>query len=87
MTIFLVLGSILLILAINRLTTGFMRALSVFLALVCLYLISFPLGLANFDVVENAPWFGLPAIAPYGGFAWPDTFGLITVVVYHLSIR
>ena len=83
-TIFLVLGSILLILAINRLTRGFMRALSVFLALVCLYLISIPLGLANFHLVENAPWFRLPAIAPYGGFAWPDTVGLITVIVYHL---
>ena len=83
-TIFLVLGSIVLILAINRLTRGFMRALSVFLALVCLYLISIPLGLANFHLVENAPWFRLPAIAPYGGFAWPDTAGLITVIVYHL---
>ena len=34
--------------------------------------------------MENAPWFRLPAIAPYGGFAWPDTAGLITVIVYHL---
>lgn len=83
-TIFLVLGSIVLILAINRLTHGFMRALSVFLALVCLYLISIPLGLANFSLVENAPWFRLPAIAPYGGFAWPSTAGLITVIIYHL---
>jgi xanthine permease len=72
-TIFLVLGSILLILAINRLTRGFLRALSVFLALVCLYVISIPLGLANFTLVENAPWFRLPEIAPYGGFAWPTT--------------
>ena len=83
-TIFLVLGSIVLILAINRLTHGFMRALSVFLALVCLYLISILLGLANFSLVENAPWFRLPAIAPYGGFAWPSTAGLITVIIYHL---
>lgn len=83
-TIFLVLGSIALILAINRLTHGFMRALSVFLALVCLYVIAIPLGLANFTLVENAPWFRLPSIAPYGGFAWPSTGGLITVIVYHL---
>lgn len=82
-TIFLVLGSIALILAINRLTHGFMRALSVFLALVCLYVIAIPLGLANFTLVENAPWFQLPSIAPYG-FAWPSTGGLITVIVYHL---
>jgi uracil-xanthine permease len=83
-TIFLALGSLLLIIAINRLTRGFVRALSVFLALLILYLISVPLGLANFTLVANAPWFRLPAIAPYGGFAWPDTAGLITVIVYHL---
>jgi uracil-xanthine permease len=83
-TIFLALGSLLLIIAINRLTRGFVRALSVFLALLILYLISIPLGLANFTLVTNAPWFRLPAIAPYGGFAWPDTAGLITVIVYHL---
>jgi xanthine permease len=83
-TIFLALGSIVLILAINRMTRGFMRALSVFLALVCLYVISFPLGLANFNLVENAPWVRLPSIAPYGGLAWPSTAGLITVIVYHL---
>jgi uracil-xanthine permease len=83
-TIFLALGSLLLIIAINRLTRGFVRALSVFLALMILYLISIPLGLANFTLVANAPWFRLPAIAPYGGFAWPDTAGLITVIVYHL---
>ena len=82
--IVLVIGSILLILAINRLTRGFMRALSVFLALVAIYLISIPLGLANFALVENAPWFRLPTIAPYGGFAWPSTSGLITVLIYHL---
>ncbi len=83
-TIFLALGSLLLIIAINRLTRGFVRALSVFLALVILYLVSIPLGLANFSLVANAPWFRLPAILPYGGLAWPDTAGLITVIVYHL---
>jgi uracil-xanthine permease len=84
LTIFLVVGSILLILAINRLTTGFWRALSVFIALVCLYLIAIPLGLANFAAVANAPWFRLPSIIPYGPLQWPDTAGLITVIVYHL---
>jgi xanthine permease len=84
LTIFLVVGSILLILAINRLTTGFLRALSVFIALVCLYLIAIPLGLANFAAVANAPWFRLPSVIPYGPLQWPDTGGLITVIVYHL---
>jgi uracil-xanthine permease len=80
----LVVGSVALILAINRLTKGLARALSVFIALICLYLISIPIGLANFAVVANAAWFRLPSIAPYGWFAWPDISGLITVVVYHL---
>jgi NCS2 family nucleobase:cation symporter-2 len=84
LTFALVVGSILLILAINRLTRGFWRALSVFIALVCLYLISIPLGLANFAVVSNAAWFRLPTIAPYGWFVWPNTSGLIVVIVYHL---
>ncbi len=84
LTMILLVGSIVLILAINRLTRGFLRALSVFIALVCLYLIAIPLGLTNFDIVANAPWFRLPGILPYGAFAWPDLAGLTTVIVYHL---
>jgi uric acid transporter len=80
----LVIASLALILAINRATRGLPRALSVFIALVCLYLVSIPLGLANFAVVSNAAWFRLPSFAPYGWFAWPEISGLITVIVYHL---
>src|SRR6478672_5434856 len=77
-------GSVALILAVNRLTTGFWRALSVFIALLCLYLVSVSLGLADFAVVAKAPWFRLPSILPYGSFTWPQTSGLITVLVFHL---
>jgi xanthine permease len=80
----LVVVSIILILAINRLTTGFMRALSVFIALVCLYIIAIALGFANFQLVVNAPWFRLPSVLPYGSLAWPDTAGLTTVIIYSL---
>jgi uracil-xanthine permease len=83
LTVVLAVVSIALILAINRLTRGFMRALSVFLALVCLYAVAIALGLAKFDLVANAPWFRLPSIAPYG-LAWPEAGGLITVLIYHL---
>jgi uracil-xanthine permease len=83
MTLVLAIASILMILAINRLTRGFLRALSVFIALVCLYVAAIPLGLANFDAVADAPWFRLPSVIPYG-LDWPDTGGLVTVVVYHL---
>ena len=77
-------GSVALILAVNRLTTGFWRALSVFIALVVLYLVAIPLGLADFAVVAKAPWFRLPSVLPYGSFTWPQTSGLITVLVFHL---
>jgi uracil-xanthine permease len=80
----LVVVSIVLILAINRLTTGFMRALSVFIALVCLYIIAIALGFANFQLVATAPWFRLPSVLPYGEFAWPDIGGLTTVIIYSL---
>lgn len=84
MSLTLVVVTIILILAINRLTTGFMRALSVFLALVCLYITAILLGLANFNLVMNAPWFRLPTILPYGRFAWPSAAGLTTVIIYYL---
>ena len=42
-----------LIIAVNRLTRGFWRALSVFIALVALYLAAMVLGLADFSVVAG----------------------------------
>jgi xanthine/uracil permease len=57
-------ASVALILAVNRLTTGFWRALSVFIALVVLYLVAIALGLADFAVVAKAPWFRLPSVLP-----------------------
>jgi uracil-xanthine permease len=81
----LALISIILILAINRLTTGFMRALSVFLALTCLYIAAIALGFVNFQPVADAPWFRLPSILPYGALAWPDAAGVTTVILYSLT--
>jgi xanthine permease len=86
MTLILVVVSIILILAINRMTSGFVRSLSVFIALVCLYLIAIAMGLANFQLVGNAPWFRLPSVLPYGWFAWPSVAGLTTIVIYYSSM-
>src|SRR4029079_3685044 len=36
------------------------------------------------SVVAKAPWFRLPSILPFGAFVWPQTSGLITVLVFHL---
>ena len=80
----LAIGSVALLLAINRFTRGLVRALSVFISMVCLYLISIPLGLTNFTIVTDASWFQLPSVAPYGWLEWPQISGLITVIVYHL---
>lgn len=76
--------SIMLILVINRLTKGVVRALSVFIALVCLYLIAVAMGFANFQAIQNAPWFRLPTLLPYGWLTWPGFGGLTTIMVYYL---
>jgi uracil-xanthine permease len=83
-TLILVVISVVLILAINRLTKGIIRALSVFIALVCLYLVAVTLGYANFQPVSSAPWFRLPSLLPYGWPVWPDAAGLTTIIIYNL---
>ena len=82
-TILLSLGSISLILFINRMTKGFLRALSIFIALLCLYVLSIPLGLLNLEGLQHSPWLRVPSIVPYG-LGWPDTSALPTVLVYYL---
>jgi uracil-xanthine permease len=83
-TLVLIVVSVVLILLINRLTTGFVRALSVFIALVCLYVIALVLGYSNFQLVANAPWFKLPGILPYGWLEWPSLAGTTTIIIYYL---
>lgn len=83
-TLSMMIGSIFLILAINRLTTGVARSLSMFLALVCVYLVCVPLGLVNFSAVAQAPWFRIPTVLPYGPLEWPGVGALVTVLTYHL---
>src|SRR5690242_6359439 len=83
-TLILIVVSVVLILLINRLTTGFVRALSVFIALVCLYVIALLLGYGNFQLVANAPWFRLPGFLPYGWLEWPSLAGTTTIIIYYL---
>jgi uracil-xanthine permease len=79
--IFLV-GSIILIVTISSLTKGAVKSLSIFLAVLCIYLVSIPLGLANVKAVADAPWVRLPRLLPYG-LAWPSTGAVATIVIYH----
>ena len=47
LTFIILVGSIVLIIAINVLTKGIAKSLSIFLALVCIYLVSIPMGLTT----------------------------------------
>jgi NCS2 family nucleobase:cation symporter-2 len=72
---------IVLIIVINRFTTGFVKALSLFLTMVIGYLVSAAFGLISLASVEKAAWIDVPSVFPYGGLAWPGTIGVITVIV------
>ena len=82
-TLLFLIGSIIAIILLNRLGRGLVRLLSLFLALVCAYLVAIPLGLANFQPIFDAPWFRIPSIAPYG-FGWPSPAGVIGVLIIML---
>ena len=83
-TIGFALGSIALIVVINRLTRGSLRTLSVFIAVGCICLIAGYLDLIDLSPVERAKWFALPAISPFGLFVWPETSAIAIIVAYHL---
>lgn len=75
-------GSIVLIVAINSLTKGTAKSLSIFLAVVCIYLLSISMGLTNVKGIADAPWLRLPRLAPFG-LAWPSLGALATIAVYY----
>ena len=72
---------IVLIIVITRFSTGFVRALSLFLTMVIGYLVSAAFGLIDLGTVTRADWVSLPHPFPYGGIAWPGLIAVLTVVV------
>ncbi len=82
-TLVLLVSSIFLIILYNRLTTGFLRSLAVFLTVITLYLLAFPLGLIDVTPVLTAPWFRVPHILPYGWFEWPSAGSILIALIYH----
>ena len=72
---------IVLIIVISRYARGFVKALSLFVAMVIGYMASAALGLLNFATVADAQWLAMPQPLPYGGFEWPGLVGLIAVIV------
>ena len=70
-----------LIIIISRYGRGFIKSLSLFVTMVIGYLLSAAFGLISPQTVIDAQWLAIPAIMPYGGFAWPGIIGVITVIV------
>ena len=82
LTFIILVGSIVLIIAINTLTKGATKSLSIFLAVTCIYLLSIPMGLTNAKAIADAPWLRLPKLLPYG-LSWPSAGAIATIVIYH----
>src|SRR5499426_2586002 len=68
---------IVLIIVITRFSTGFVRALSLFITMVIGYLVSAAFGLIDLGAVARADWVTMPQPFPFGGLQWP---GLIAVL-------
>ena len=81
LTLVLAASVVLLIVVVNRLTRGFFKAISLFIALVGGYILSWILGFLDFSVVASARWFALPSLFPFGAPQWPGIGGLIAIVV------
>jgi uracil-xanthine permease len=82
LTFIYLVGSIVFIVAINMLTKGTTKSLSIFLTVVCIYLVSIPMGLTNLKAIADAPWLRLPRLVPYG-LAWPSSGAIATIVIYY----
>lgn len=82
--LFLAAFTIAAIILVNRFTKGFVKAISLFIALILGYIVGAMLGFVDFSEFANADWFGIPSLFPYGGFAWPGWSGLIAVVICFL---
>lgn len=77
----LAVATVALIIIINRVTRGFMKAMSLFLALVVGYGLAVVFGFVDFAAVGNANWLALPTIFPYGSPEFPPIAGLIVICV------
>jgi uracil-xanthine permease len=83
LTVWFLVGSIVLITAIAALGNRLVKSLSVLSALIVTYVAAAALGLGNFAGIASAPWFRAPALLPFG-LAWPGIGGLTTIVIYHV---
>ena len=82
-TIFFLIGSVVLIGVIASLQNRLIKSLSVLIAVAMLYAVGIAMGLANPSALGSAPWFRLPTFLPYG-LDWPNSGGLSTILIDHL---
>ena len=77
--------TIALIIIFNRITRGFMKAISLFLALVAGYGLAVVFGFVDFGAVRSAEWIAIPSLFPYGAPEFPPVAGLIIILVAFLA--
>ncbi|NJE42308.1 uracil-xanthine permease family protein [Thermococcus sp. GR6] len=65
---------------------GSFKAMPVVIGALVGYLVSIPLGLANFDLVKNLPAFSLPKLLPWGGPIFDTTAIVILLFAFMVSI-
>ena len=80
-TLILATSMIGMIILINWLGKGMVKALSLFITMIAGYVAAYFMGIIDFSSVQSAAWFAVPDVMPHGGFEWPGTVGLITIVV------
>lgn len=79
----LALGTLVIILLINRLFTGFIRAISVLLGLIVGTAIAYPLGMVSFDNVANASW--VSVVQPfYFGVPQFNIVAILTMILVNI---
>ncbi|MDH4616991.1 nucleobase:cation symporter-2 family protein [Brevibacillus sp. AY1] len=72
----LALGTLIVILLINRFTTGFIRAISVLIGLVAGTVVGYMMGMVNFGTVSEASWFSV--VEPFY-FGVPE-FSIVAII-------
>lgn len=76
-------GVLLLILILSKYTTGFINNVATLIGIVAGLIVCAAMGLANFDAVAEAPWFGLVLPFHYGAFK-VDFWSVVTMSIVML---
>lgn len=75
--------TILSIIIINRISQGFIKTISILLALAVGYVVAALFGVLDLSGLAAAPWFKIPKIMPFG-FVWPGFSAILVVCISFL---